>query len=100
MSLPRFLSGPMIADEHSSNSEWTRMFFVLISGHHTGYHVPCHFGAWLQRSSGGSMRSLAVLAFMSLSLISCSGVTKKAEVVGGACSYEEFGGYCTVAGRD
>ena len=25
---------------------------------------------------------------------------KKKEVVGGPCAYEEFGGYCTVSGRD
>ena len=25
---------------------------------------------------------------------------KKQEVVGGPCAYEEFGGYCTISGRD
>jgi len=52
--------------------------------------------------SGGFMRMpffLPVLAFALLLMPSSGEAKKKKAVMGGSCSYEEFGGSCTVTGK-
>ena len=45
------------------------------------------------------MRTMLIVAALFLAL-SATAEAKKKELVGGPCSYDEFPGYCTAAGKD
>jgi hypothetical protein len=46
------------------------------------------------------MRACLFVLILAVLLAPAGADAKKKEVVGGPCAYEEFGGYCTVSGKD